>query len=214
VHPLSRHIRRILFFIVALGLGLCNGWNAQAQARTDVDTVRTWAIIVGSDTLPLVDLPEVVVDARMPARFRRRMEEWSRLRYAVYTTYPYAVEASAIFRNVNAKLASMTDKKQKKAYLAAEEGQLKKEFAPKLEDLSIYQGKILLKLISRQTGSNCYDIIRELRGGFSARFWQTVAFFFDSNLKSDYDIQQDNDIEVIVREIEQNNRIGTYRSYN
>ncbi len=193
-----------------LGFGL----NGKAQARARVDTVRTWAIIVGADTLPLVDLPEVVIDAQMPARFRRRMEEWSRLRYAVYTTYPYAVEASAILRNVNAKLASMTDRKEKKAYLASEERQLKKEFGPKLEDLTIYQGKILLKLISRQTGTNCYDIIRELRGGFSARFWQTVAFFFDSNLKTDYDIQQDNDIEVIVREIEQGNPVGSYRSYN
>jgi hypothetical protein len=185
--------------------------NSRGQSRKDLDTVRTWAIVVGPDTLPLINLPEVVIAAKMPARFRARMEEWSRLRSAVYTTYPYAREASQIFRAVNAKLATISDKKQKKIYLASEEVQLKKEFAPKLENLTIYQGKILMKLISRETGSNCYDIIKELRGGFSARLWQTVAFFFDSNLKTDYDTQQDNDIEIIVREIEQNN---SYQNYN
>ena len=63
--------------------------------------------------------------------------------------------------------------------------------------------KILMKLINRQTGNNCYDIIKEYKGGFTARFWQTVAFFFSSSLKQPYDAKgDDRQIEAIVNEME------------
>ena len=55
--------------------------------------------------------------------------------------------------------------------------ELKAEFADPLTNLSVYQGKILMKLINRQTGNNCYEIIKEYKGGVNARFYQTVAFF-------------------------------------
>ncbi|HXB08194.1 MAG TPA: DUF4294 domain-containing protein, partial [Puia sp.] len=93
--------------------------------------------------------------------------------------------------------------KERKAYVASREKELKKEFTEPLEQLSIYQGKILMKLINRQTGNNCYDIIKEYRGGFTARFWQTVAFFFSSNLKQPYDPKGDDKaIESIAVEVE------------
>ena len=72
-----------------------------------------------------------------------------------------------------------------------------------MKDLSVYQGKVLMKLINRQTGNNCYEIIKEYRGGFNARIFQTVAFVFGSNLKQDYDANgDDKPIENIVNEIE------------
>jgi hypothetical protein len=57
------------------------------------------------------------------------------------------------------------------------EAELRKEFTDPLTNLSIYQGKVLMKLINRETGNNCYNIIKEYKGGFTARFYQTVAFF-------------------------------------
>jgi hypothetical protein len=61
-----------------------------------------------------------------------------------------------------------------------------------------------MKLINRQTGNNCYDIIKEYRGGFTARFYQTVAFFFGSSLKQAWDLHDktDRQIENIVKEID------------
>ena len=205
------YIKWICFVCGFLLVGLVYPHALKAQVIPGKDTIQVWTIVQGSDTFPLVNLDEVVISSRMPHRFRARMEQWSKLRNAVYTTYPYAREASAILLNVAVHLDSLKGKRKKKAYLAAEEQLLKKQFGGPLENLTIYQGKILMKLISRETGSNCYAIIRELRGGFSARFWQTVAFFFDSNLKTGYDPQQDSDIEMIVREIEYNNY---YRSYH
>jgi hypothetical protein len=60
-----------------------------------------------------------------------------------------------------------------------------------------------MKLINRQTGNNCYEIIKEYKGGFTARVYQTVAFFFSSNLKQPYDAQgNEKEMEVIVQEVE------------
>ena len=108
-----------------------------------------------------------------------------------------------ILNDMNSQLAKMNSESEKKDYIKGKEKELKKEFTDPMEKLSVYQGQILMKLINRQTGNNCYEIIKEYRGGFSARIWQTVAFFFGSSLKQSYDAQgDDHNIEVIVQEVE------------
>ena len=113
--------------------------------------------------------------------------DWTRLRNAVYVTYPYAISASRIMNDINAQLVNVTDKKQRKAIIQSREKELKTQFADKLKDLSVYQGKVLMKLIYRQTGNNCYEIIEGYKGKFDAGFWQTIAVIFGSNLKQKYD---------------------------
>jgi len=167
------------------------------------DTIIVPAKIYGNELLPASSGEYTWVHAPMPPAMRRRMEEWTRLRNAVYVTYPYARRAGMIMNDMNAKLALLSDESQRKAYIQSREKELKKEFTQPLEQLSIYQGKILMKLINRQTGNNCYNIIKEYKGGFTARFWQTVAFFFESNLKQPYDPKGDDQaIEQIVEEVE------------
>ena len=167
------------------------------------DTILVPAKIYGGELLPASSGEYTWVHAPMPPAMRRRLEEWTRLRNAVYVTYPYARRAGMIMNEMNAKMALLTTEGERKAYIQSREKELKKEFTTPLEQLSIYQGKILMKLINRQTGNNCYDIIKEYKGGFSARFWQTVAFFFSSNLKQPYDPKGDDQaIEAIVEEVE------------
>ena len=167
------------------------------------DTIVVPAKVYGNELLPASSGQYVWVQAPMPPAMRRRYEEWTRLRNAVYVTYPYARRAGMIMNEMNAKLALLTTEGQRKAYISSREKELKKEFTEPLEQLSIYQGKILMKLINRQTGNNCYNIIREYKGGFTARFWQTVAFFFNSSLKQPYDPKGDDQaIETIVEEVE------------
>jgi hypothetical protein len=126
---------------------------------------------------------------------------WTRLRNAVYVTYPYAKRASIILNDVNAHIAGK-DKAFASQYINSREKELKKEFTDPITNLSVYQGKILMKLINRETGNNCYNILKEFKGGFTARFWQTVAFFFGSSLKQPYDPNgEDAEIEKIVKEV-------------
>ncbi|QHS59449.1 DUF4294 domain-containing protein [Chitinophaga agri] len=196
-------MRRLTAFIILFAGFTCfAGLRVNAQERHGADNIAVSAIVVGSDTIPYITLQIFEVVEKLPRKFRKQREAWTRLRNAVYVTYPYAKSASRILKDVNAHLATLHDKKEKKKYLAEIEKKMKAEFGNKLENLSVYQGKVLMKLISRETGENCYEIIKELKGGFSARMWQTVAFFFGGNLKSEYDLQEDKDIEVIVQEIE------------
>jgi hypothetical protein len=167
------------------------------------DTIIVAAKIYGGELLPANYLEYTWVRAPMTPAMRRRVEEWTRLRNAVYVTYPYARKAGMIINDMNAKMALLSTEGERKAYVQSREKELKKEFTTPLEQLSIYQGKILMKLINRQTGNNCYNIIKEYKGGFTARFYQTVAFFFSSNLKQPYDPKGDDQaIETIVQEVE------------
>lgn len=167
------------------------------------DTILVNSIVWEGDTIPARTLEWVWVNGRLSPEASRRKAEWTRLRNAVYVTYPYAKRAGVIINDINAKLASMSTQDKKKTYIKSREKELKKEFADPLSDLSVYQGKVLMKLINRQTGNNCYELISEYKGSFTARFWQTIAFVFGSNLKQPYDAAgDDKQIESIVMEVE------------
>jgi hypothetical protein len=139
------------------------------------------------------------------ARQARQIKEWTRLRNAVYVTYPYARIAGGTINDIQRNLQNITDRKDRKKYLESREKQLRTEFADPLTNLSVYQGKVLMKLINRQTGNNCYELLKEYKGGINARLYQTVAFFFGGNLKQDWEPNSDGtdrDIENIIREID------------
>ena len=105
--------------------------------------------------------------------------------------------------DINSHLVGMNSKSERKRYIQSREKDLKREFTTPLTNLSVYQGKILMKLINRETGNNCYEIIKEYKGGLTARFYQTVAFFFNSNLKQPYDARnEDLVIERLVQEVQ------------
>ena len=201
---------KITLFLIMLMCAFLYRNDAVAQTAQE-GGMQVRAVIVGTDTLPSITLQIFEITEKLPRKLRKQRERWTRLRNAVYVTYPYAKSAARILKDVNGHLASLDNKKARKAYLATKEKELKAEFGDKLENLSIYQGKVLMKLIDRETGENCYEIIKELKGGFNARLWQTVAFFFGGNLKSEYDTEEDHDIEEIVQEIEM---YRYYRAYN
>lgn len=186
---------------------LCLTASAWAQQdRTATDTVPMRMVAVGTEVMPMITLPIVEVTAKLPKRLRKEREKWTRLRNAVYVTYPYARSAGRIIKDVSEELKKLPNGRKRKEYIASREKELKAEFGDKLENLSVYQGKVLMKLIHRETGENCYEIIKEMKGGFNARVYQTVAFFFGGNLKSEFDTQADRDIELIVQEIQLYNR--------
>jgi len=167
------------------------------------DTIWSQVIIFNGDTMPARMYAVVDFYHYMTHAMRKRVEALTRLRNAVYVTYPYARKAGIILNDMNIHLAKMNSESEKMDYIKSKEKELKKEFTDPMEKPSVYQGKVLMKLINRQTGNNCYDIIKEYRGSFSARLWQTVAFFFGSSLKQPYDAQgDDHEIEVIVQEVE------------
>lgn len=173
------------------------------KAQSVNDTILVSMIVYNGDTIEAKTLPGVMVRSRLTSAQRKAQAKYNRLRNAVYVTYPYARRAGVIMNDMNDHMQGMKSKSARKAYIKTREKELKKEFADPITNLSVYQGKVLMKLINRETGNNCYEIIKEYKGGLTARFYQTVAFFFNSNLKQTYDAsKEDAQIEKFVKEVQ------------
>ncbi len=168
-----------------------------------IDLWRTTLPPFDGDTIEAKTLSNLSLYAKMTEAQRKAAAKYNRLRNAVYVTYPYARRAGAIMNDINDKMTGITAKHKRKEYIRSREKEIKKEFTDPITNLSVYQGKVLMKLINRETGNNCFEIIKEYKGGLTARFYQTVAFFFNSNLKQSYDADTDDAvIESIVREVQ------------
>lgn len=166
------------------------------------DTLLVPVIVYNGDTIPYKEMEPVFVFARMTPAQQEAFKKWTRLRNAVYVTYPYAMQAGYTINEINFVLGKMHNQKERKKYIQSKEAELKKKFADPITQLSVYQGRVLMKLINRETNNSCYDLIKEYKGGFTARFWQTVAWVFGSSLKQDYDPRgDDEEMESIVREV-------------
>ena len=182
---------------------LCSLQLIYAQQNNTNDTIKTQAIIYEGDTLEMKTLEFAYTYAKLTRAQIAANAKYNRLRNAVYVTYPYARRAGTVMNDINAKMVNVKNKEERKNYIKSREKELKKEFSDPLTNLSVYQGKVLMKLINRETGNNCYEIIKEYKGGVTARLYQTIAFFFDSNLKQTYDADTDDaTIEHIVKEVQ------------
>ncbi len=199
-------MRRLLLSILILSMFLLRAGSTYAQKGVN-DTILLGAVVVDRDTFPMVFLPDYEQKDRLPRRLARRRARYDQLRYNVARVYPYAIAAADILKDVDGNLDKIGDDKQKrKEYLKTVEKKLNSRFKGELENLTITQGQILVRLIDRQTGKNCYNIIRELKGGFSAVVWQSVGLIFGNNLRREYDpSDRDKDIEEIVADLEANN---------
>ncbi len=129
--------------------------------------------------------------------------KWGRIKYNVKKVYPYAILAAAKLKEYNLILAKIPNEDDKKRFTKLAEKQLKEQFGEELKNLSMVQGRILIKLVYRETGRTTYDVVKEMRGPFSAFMWQSLALVFSSNLKDDYDGQGDDKaIEEAIRLVE------------
>ena len=189
--------KSLFFLLLFIGVG------KRSFSQTNVyDTVITGAVVYNGDTLEAKTLDLVEINGKLTPAQLEALAKWTRIRNAVYITYPYAKRAGSLMNEMNVVLANITEKEKRREYIKSREKDLKKEFTTPLTNLSVYQGKILMKLINRETGNNCYDIIKEFKGGFMARFYQTVAFFFNSSLKQPYNAAgEDAEIEKIVQDV-------------
>lgn len=178
------------------------------------DTIVLSAVYYHGEIINYKEQEMVWVSKLSRSKLAKYIEEWTRLRNAVYVTYPYARVAGSVINDINSNLTGITDKKKRKEYIKSREKDLRREFGEPLKNLSVYQGKILMKIINRQTGNNCYEIIKEYKGGVNARMYQTIAFFVGGNLKQDWDLKenkQDRQIENIINEIDGNWYSNPYR---
>lgn len=186
-----------LFLILLFSAGLITSAKSQSY-----DVIIARAKIVDGDTIPMMSLPEVRIKGFIIYRTPSDQRRFDRLVRNVKKVYPYAKLAGIKLNEYDAMMAGLDEKEQRKLYKRAEE-ELKAQFGEELKGLTFTQGRILLKLVDRETGNPTYHIVKELRGSFVAFFWQNLSRLFGYNLKEKYDPQgKDRDIETIVQMIE------------
>ncbi len=170
------------------------------------DTVMVHAMMIDGELVGGRYLPDVFIWGGNPKDLAKYLEKWDRLKRAVYLTYPYARSAGVVMTDILRHLEGVESRSERRKYIRSREQELRTAFGNQIMDLSIYQGKVLMKLIHRQTGENCYEIIKEMKGGVTARLYQTIMFFAGTNLKQNWHPNEDKTdkmIEGIVREIDQ-----------
>ncbi len=161
------------------------------------------AFVIGGDTTLIIDLPEYGVNAKMTRKIRKQIKRNERLVYNVKKVYPYARLAGIKLNEYEVLLKKAQNDIERKKLMKQAESELRDQFEGDIRKLTFTQGIILIKLIDRETGNSSYSLIQELRGKFTAFFWQTLARIFDYNLKEEYDpTGRDKDIEEIVVMIE------------
>lgn len=160
-------------------------------------------IIIGEDSIPkrYIDLNEVILFQPLTFDDYDSAKKYAVLRNRTYKVYPYAKLAADRLKILNDRLKLIIKNKQKRKYLKRLEKFIYDEFEKDLKKLSRSQGKILIKLVHRQTGQTTHNLIKELRNGLKATIYQATASFFKLSLKVEYDpknIYEDYLIEDIL----------------
>lgn len=171
---------------ILLLLLLLAGSTLYAQSRRErAFWHQEWSIENG-DSIAVFHIKPVRKYARKPD-----MRRYARMIRAVKRVYPIAQEAKALMATMESELLALKTKKQQKLYIKGIEKRLIREYTPVIKKMTIYDGRVLLKLIDRQTQDTAFDIIKEFRGGFEAGLWQAMAKIFGNNLKTGYDPEHD-----------------------
>jgi hypothetical protein len=169
-----------------------------------IDTiVVSKGIVEGNDTILLVELEEVRIYQRSDFEYLYQKRRNRRLVRNVKKAYPYAKIAGEKLGELDRELAKLDSEDDIKDHINEAEKEIMKQFEKDIKKLTVSQGIILVKLIDRETGRTSYQVIKDLKGGFTAFFWQGIARIFGNNLKAEYDPNGDDIlIEDIVRGIE------------
>ncbi len=150
-------------------------------------------VVFDGDTMPMITMRPVIVYARLD------LSQHARLIRNLKKVYPIAKFANMKLQEMEATLATIDNPRQQEQYAKRIEQELKDQFTPLIRQMSFSQGRILIKLIDRETGRTSYRLVQELRGNFTAFFWQGLARLFGNNLKSQYDAEgEDRLIEQLI----------------
>ena len=163
------------------------------------DTIRVSTTNIDNELVPWVVIPEITITDTRLFKSPEEKAKFNRLRYNVLKVLPYAMYARRKYSELQVQLNYAKSRKDKRVLIKTFEGEIKNMFNKEIKNLTITQGGILIKLIDRETGASSYDLLKDMKGGITAFFYQSIARFFGNNLKNTYDPQQDRDIEAIIQ---------------
>lgn len=203
-----RYLSYIIFFISVLGF-------SQEEPIEEDSTVVHYMIIEG-DSIPVteIELDEVLMLPNLSFKDRDARIRYVILRRKTLKVYPYAKLAAERLEALQERLETLTKKREKKKYAKVIQKYIEDEFSAELKKLTKTEGQILVKLIHRQTGKTAFELIKELRSGWKAFWYNNTASLFDISLKREFvpiDVEEDYLIEDILQRAFQNEQLKRQR---
>jgi len=159
-------------------------------------------------------MDEIDIQARKPTEkemrnAQKKIEKYDKLRFNVHKVYPYAAGVAKLTKEIEAETAKIQSESARKEYLERRQKELFKKYQDDIVKMSHFQGKILIKLIYRQTGSTLYSVIKDVKNSVTAFFYHGIATVWGYNLKDNFDSTDDQLIEIFARELD----AGGYNIY-
>jgi len=166
---------------------------------SEKDTIQPFYYIIEGDTIPreFIDLDEVVLLNKLNFNSKEERRRYLILRRKTRKVYPYAKLASERLTTMTDRLATIDNKGDRRRYTKRIQKYIEEEFSDKLKNLTRTEGQILVKLIHRQTGVTAFDLVKDLRTGWRAFWYNTTAKMFDISIKQEYDPYNDKEDYLI-----------------
>ncbi|MGB2503212.1 MAG: DUF4294 domain-containing protein [Flavobacteriaceae bacterium] len=198
---MRKHLLTLFFFV---------GFHAISLAQK-TDLPGDQFVLIEGDSVPTYGIPlkEVVVFQPLHFKNPQELKSYLILRRKTLKVYPYAKMAAERLTVLNKRLESLNSKRSRKKYLKRMEKFIYGEFEEELKKFSRSEGQILIRLVHRQTGTTTYDLVKELRTGWKAFWYQTTASLFKLSLKETYDPEHSLE-DYLIEDILQRAFVGNY----
>jgi len=199
------------YILIIFPLLLC----AQVK-EIEQDSISEKYLIIQGDSVPRVsiDLDEVMLLHKLKFNSKKDRIRYLILRRKTIKVYPYAKMAADRLDSMNTRLATLTRNRDRKRYTRRIQKYIEGEFSEELKKMTRTEGQILVKLIHRQTGRTAFELVKELRNGWRAFWYNTTASMFDISLKREFDPEHEKEDYLIEDILQRNFQSGRLERQN
>lgn len=181
---MNARLNIVILTLFALFFATCHCW---AQEKRSNGGYLVPVCVYEGDTIPWVQLPTVHVFKPLKFKNDKERAEYYKLVRNVKRVYPIAREINRTILETYEYLQTLPNEKARQRHIKNVEKGLKEQYTPRMKKLSFTQGKLLIKLVDRQSNQTSYDLVKAFMGPFKAGFYQTFAALFGASLKKEYD---------------------------
>ena len=203
---------KILKISLLILMFLLSGAVFPQEHIPEQDTVPKEYMLIEGDSIPreFIDLDEVLILEKLKFDNEQERRKYLILRHKTHKVYPYAKLASERLVELKSRLEQIEGRRDRKRYTKIVQNYIEDQFSAELKKLTRTEGQILVKLIHRQTGITAFDLIKDLKSGWRAFWYNTTASLFDISLKEEFQPESNEEdylIEDILQRAFQSNRL-------
>lgn len=192
--------QQLFFLFVCL---LTGGIYAQSEGRTvHMEVIEWMGETIGNGQMDSVYIYGPKMTGKDGRKAAKKRENYDKMRWNVHKVYPYAIGVADLLREVEKETEKMPNDAAKKAYLEKRQKEIFAAYQDDVENMTNMQGKVLIKLIHRQTGNTLYSLIKDTKNGTTAFFWNGVGSLFGLSLKTEFDPEDDALIGQFAQELD------------